>query len=35
MRQEILVKDLSQRELLQSIERKGVVEESMGQKVEI
>jgi hypothetical protein len=35
MRQKILAKDLSQTELLQSIERKGIVEESMGQKVEI
>jgi hypothetical protein len=35
MRQKILAKDLSQTELLQSIDRKGIVEESMGQKVEI
>ena len=35
MRQKILVKDLSQTELVQSIERKGIAEESMGQKVEI
>jgi hypothetical protein len=35
MRQKILAKDLSQTELLQSIERKGIVEESIGQKVEI
>jgi hypothetical protein len=35
MRQKILAKDLSQTELLQGIERKGIAEESMGQKVEI
>jgi regulator of replication initiation timing len=35
MRQKILAKDLSQTELLQSIERKGIAGESMGQKVEI
>jgi hypothetical protein len=35
MRQKILAKDLSQTELLQSIEGKGIAEESMGQKVEI
>jgi hypothetical protein len=35
MRQKILAKDLSQTELLQSIKRKGIAEESMVQKVEI
>jgi hypothetical protein len=35
MTQKILAKDLSQTELLQSIERKGIAEESMGQTVEI
>jgi hypothetical protein len=35
MRQKILAKDLSQTELLQSIEGKGIAEGSMGQKVEI
>ncbi|MEO3707285.1 hypothetical protein [Trichormus azollae] len=35
MTQIILAKDLSQTELLQSIERKGIAEESMGQTVEI
>ncbi|ADI62670.1 hypothetical protein [Trichormus azollae] len=35
MRQKILAKDLSQTELVQSIDRKGIAEESMGQKVEI
>ena len=35
MRQKILAKDLSQTELLQSIERKGIVGEFMGQKVDI
>ncbi|MEO3706265.1 hypothetical protein AAFM79_16895 [Trichormus azollae HNT15244] len=35
MTQIILAKYLSQTELLQSIERKGIPEESMGQKVEI
>jgi hypothetical protein len=35
MTQKILAKDLSQTELLQSIERKGIGEESIGQKVEI
>ena len=35
MTQKILAKDLSQIELLQSIEPKGIAEESMRQKVEI
>ncbi|MEO3704501.1 hypothetical protein [Trichormus azollae] len=35
MTQKILAKDLSQTDLLQSIERKGVAEESMDQTVEI
>ncbi|MEO3703485.1 hypothetical protein [Trichormus azollae] len=35
MTQKILAKDLSQTELLQSIERQGIAEESMGQTVEI
>ena len=35
MRQKVLAKDLSQTELLQSTERKGIAGESMGQKVEI
>jgi hypothetical protein len=35
MTQIILAKDLSQTELLQSIERKAIAKESMGQKVEI
>ena len=35
MRQKILAKDLSQTELLQSIDRKGIAGESMVQKVEI
>ncbi|MEO3705751.1 hypothetical protein [Trichormus azollae] len=35
MTQKILAKDLSQTELLQSIKRKGIAEESMGQKVDI
>jgi hypothetical protein len=35
MTQIILAKDLSQTELLQSIERKAIAEESMGQTVEI
>ena len=35
MRPKILAKDLSQTELLQSIKRKGIAEEPMGQKVEI
>ncbi|MEO3703945.1 hypothetical protein [Trichormus azollae] len=34
MTQKVLVKDLSQTELLQSIEKKGIAEKSMGQKVE-
>jgi hypothetical protein len=35
MRQKILAKDLSQTELFQSIEGKGIAGEFMGQKVEI
>jgi hypothetical protein len=35
MRQKILAKDLSQTELLQSIDRKGIAGESIVQKVEI
>jgi hypothetical protein len=34
MTQKILAKDLSQTELLQSIEQKRIAEKSMGQKVE-